>query len=992
MPYYLNAITGELDLTVIAGNILTDVTADVGTASPVGNNLNVFGDAPQGIQTVAGGDTLTITAFNASDIQKGVSELATDPEAIAGTDSTRTIVPTSLKAKLGSQTDKSIPYGQGDTNALGWTNALTDGQVVIGSTLGTPQAGNILSAGGSVTVTNTANGINLEAGGGVPTTFTAEDGSTCAPVANNLNVVGTATNGISTTAAGNTLTVSMATPFAGDFAFENNAAATPRVLMVENNDADPGSYAAVAISTEPGGGDPYLFFEVDGATRYYALGVDNSVAGDPLKLTNNVNPSSGDTLVNITSTGVVTLFNDLDVTEGGTGVSTLTSHGILMGNGAGDIQALGVGATGTVLIGNTGADPSFSATPSVTSITIANSPSAGTDGANKTYVDLIASGIKFKNTVKAASTAPLTTLYNNGVGGVGATLTNNGALVAFAIDGYTAFLHDRILIKDQAAPEENGIYQVETLGSGAVAWVLMRTTDYDTPTEMLAGSLIPVQFGTANLETFWLQTSTVATVGVDAVTYNQFSATLPFATLAQVKTGTSTSTVVNPSTMTDYMADMVMTGFISWTGAGAYYDDTTLGTFSLLRGGTGYIKGKLISFAGAQSVTGMTAGNLYWIYIDSSGVLQKTSTFATTIFTDNIPLFECLRDSTAPTNNQVTVKENHPYEFQSSISLYNHDVIGCIIQNITNGANITLNGTQKIQINGADVLSDHGLNTTIPDSGGAGVSWYKYFTLAGGKWALYNTTDTFSGHYNNGGVVAALSANRFAVYTLYCSKDNLNTTTPFYFAVLHTAQFNTQNDANTAISNGTIAKASNELANLEISQLGYIIFRQSTNAIVQVTISKATLKQTLSTGGTNTAALVNTNTTNFNGWLDSTDTNVQSSLDELDDSRRITEVTDAAVNLVPNRGILANRATLVTATLPTVCKVGDEFEVVGKGAGKWLVAQNANQSIHWISSTTTVGVGGSLAATNIYDSIKFYCTVANLEFTVVSHDGNITIV
>jgi hypothetical protein len=464
------------------------------------------------------------------------------------------------------------------------------------------------------------------------------------------------------------------------------------------------------------------------------------------------------------------------------------------------------------------------------------------------------------------------------------------------------------------------------------------------------------------------------------------------ASTADVKAGTSTSKLVAPSTLTDYTADMVMTGFISWTGAGAYYDDTTLGTFTLLRGGTGYIKGKLISFAGAQSVTGMTAGNLYWIYIDSSGVLQKASAFATTIFTDNIPLFECLRDSTAPTNNQVTVKENHPYNFQSSISLYNHDVIGCIIQNITNGANITLNGTQKIQINGADVLSDHGLNTTIPDSGGAGVSWYKYFTLAGGKWALYNTTDTFSGHYNNGGVVAALSANRFAVYTLYCSKDNLNTTTPFYFAVLHTAQFNTQNDANTAISNGTIAKASNELANLEISQLGYIIFRQSTNAIVQVTISKATLKQTLSTGGTNTAALVNTNTTNFNGWLDSTDTNVQSALDELDDSQRLTEVTDAAATLAINRGVIANRGTLVTLTLPTVCKVGDEFEVVGKGAGKWLIAQNANQSIHWISSTTTVGVGGSLAATQIYDAIKFYCTVANLEFTVTSSSGNITLV
>ena len=370
MPYYLNAITGELDLTVIAGNILTDVTADVGTASPVGNNLNVFGDAPQGIQTIAGGDTLTITAFNASDIQKGMSELATDPEAIAGTDSTRTIVPTSLKAKLGSQTDKSMPYGQGDTNALGWTNALADGQIAIGSSLGTPQAANLTSSAGTIAISNSPNVIDLDVGGSVLTMVTAEDGSTCVPVANNLNIVGTATNGINTHAAGDTLTIGMSSPFVGNFTFENNTAATPRFISVENNDTDPGSYACVSISTEPAGGDPYIFFEIDSATRYYSLGVDNSVAGDPLVLTNNVNPSTGDALISTTSAGVITLFNDLDVTEGGTGVSTLTSHGILMGNGAGDIQATAEPTDGQLLIGKTGNFPVLATLTDGTGITI----------------------------------------------------------------------------------------------------------------------------------------------------------------------------------------------------------------------------------------------------------------------------------------------------------------------------------------------------------------------------------------------------------------------------------------------------------------------------------------------------------------------------------------------------------------------------------------------------------------------------------------------
>ncbi len=58
------------------------------------------------------------------------------------------------------------------------------------------------------------------------------------------------------------------------------------------------------------------------------------------------------------------------VPEQGTGVQTLTNHGVLLGAGTSNVNPLAVAATGTVMIGNTGADPSFSATPSVTSLNI----------------------------------------------------------------------------------------------------------------------------------------------------------------------------------------------------------------------------------------------------------------------------------------------------------------------------------------------------------------------------------------------------------------------------------------------------------------------------------------------------------------------------------------------------------------------------------------------------------------------------------------------
>ena len=47
----------------------------------------------------------------------------------------------------------------------------------------------------------------------------------------------------------------------------------------------------------------------------------------------------------------------LDVANGGTGKTTLTSNGVLIGNGTSAITATAEGATGEVLVGVTGSDP-----------------------------------------------------------------------------------------------------------------------------------------------------------------------------------------------------------------------------------------------------------------------------------------------------------------------------------------------------------------------------------------------------------------------------------------------------------------------------------------------------------------------------------------------------------------------------------------------------------------------------------------------------------
>jgi hypothetical protein len=143
--------------------------------------------------------------------------------------------------------------------------------------------------------------------------------------------------------------------------------------------------------------------------------------------------------------------------------------------------------------------------------------------ANKGYVDAIAAGFSFRAPCYAATTANLTGTYSNGTSGVGATLTNSGVLAALVIDDETVSVNDRILVKDQTTQYENGIYVVTVVGDGSTAWVLTRSTDYDTDIEIHPGTIIPVEVGTINYTTIWLETLVVTTVGTDPISFIKFA-------------------------------------------------------------------------------------------------------------------------------------------------------------------------------------------------------------------------------------------------------------------------------------------------------------------------------------------------------------------------------------------------------------------------------------------------------------------------------------
>lgn len=120
---------------------------------------------------------------------------------------------------------------------------------------------------------------------------------------------------------------------------------------------------------------------------------------------------------------------------------------------------------------------------------------------------------------RVATTTALTVTYSNGASGVGATLTNNGAQAAISIDSVALSLNDRVLVKDQAAPAQNGVYSVTTVGTGSTNWVLTRVTDFDQAAEMIAGTQISITAGTTNTGTKWILSATITTVGTDAISF-----------------------------------------------------------------------------------------------------------------------------------------------------------------------------------------------------------------------------------------------------------------------------------------------------------------------------------------------------------------------------------------------------------------------------------------------------------------------------------------
>jgi len=570
--YYSNGVSWSLNEAAISGDVSIPAGSQTATLATVNSNVGTFA-----VQTV-----------NAKGLVTAASALS------ATGDATGTSVGANLALTLATVNTNVGTFGSTTAipvvtvNAKGLVTAVTTATISGAITLAGDVSGTG-STGGTVTTTLANVNVNVGSFGSATTTPTftvnakglvtaASNVTIAAPVTLTGDVTGAGVTGTSfaTTLAnvttggttGDSTHVTQLTFNAKGLVISasNVAIASSTATGDVTGTLTPGGSSALTLATVNSNVGTFTAVTVNGKGLVTSA-TNQTFTGDATGTASG--SSTALTLATVNGSPVTAAFSK--VTVNGKGLTTATTP-VVQSDIISTLGYTPVSATGNVaMTGNL----------NLAGFNINNvaTPAAATDAVNKQYVDSVAQGLSFKQTVAVGTTTNLSATYNNGTAGVGATLTAtaNGVLT---LDGYTPVLGDRILVKNQTDQTQDGIYVVSTLGTVSVPYVLTRSTDTNTSAE-LTGAYVFINSGTGQADTSWAQVTVNPTIGTSNIVWTQFGGAGSYSagtgltlsgtvfSITPVGTaGTYTAVTTNAQGQVTSGANMTITGDATGTASG----------------------------------------------------------------------------------------------------------------------------------------------------------------------------------------------------------------------------------------------------------------------------------------------------------------------------------------------------------------------------------------------------------------------------------------
>lgn len=374
-------------------------------------------------------------------------------------------------------------------------------------------------------------------------------------------------------------------------------------------------------------------------------------------------------------------------------------------------------------------------------------------------------------------------------------------------------------------------------------------------------------------------------------------------------------------------------GFVAWSqdpGITDYWkfgvaDGLSALEFKVTKRCVGVVKGALVTVPKDQIVT-LTDDATNYIYATSEGVLTTTVTPINPNLNNIISLFEVFVSNTT---DKIVCKENHPYEFTSSIAKSWHSLFGSLLEDsdqtlaINSGANRTAN------LVGTNVINDHGVSTSI--SAQTPVTWIQLVQNTSSGLTYIKATQS--------GIISVISdtndtgtngtSGKYINYRVGVLKESLNSSDPQFICIASTVNHANATAAANAIAAGAVIAFPTDIKKLEICQLGFLMVQADgagggTLAAVTTELQVSGAKF-ISGGTSNSAGLIVTDTTSFVNILSATDTNVQTALNTIDTKSVSTNTVSTLVKRDSSGEFATTRIKFDdgTAALPTLTFASD---------------------------------------------------------------------